>query len=406
VWVSGSTRFDIKMVSAVTLRGRVLDPEGKPADGIAVHLTGARNTMTDEDGSFVFENVRPGSLKLWATPNPQAKAKDDLRVVTTYYPSVVEPEQAQLVRVDGADLFGYDIRLKMAPRRRVRGVVIGADGSPEVNAAVRLLSRTPLEPKIVIWPLTVVLQEDQAVAEHVDTGDDGTFDFPEVPEGDWQLRAVGLGHEPDSTRDLFREGAVELKVGRSDIENIEIRTKSAFSIDVSVDWGDSPPAKLPRLLASLAPLDGQFSGRPEEGFPGRYFVGPSQAVAGYYLAAAMMGGRDVLGQVVELSGPTSLKMIFKTDGGSVRGTVEHGANAMVVLMADATVNARFGISGRCDGDGRFVIGDVPPGEYTVVAFPRNGSMKSVELLNLVAASGRRVKVEAGAAAQVELRMSK
>jgi len=45
---------------------------------------------------------------------------------------------------------------------------------------------------------------------------------------------------------------------------------------------------------------------------------------GHYLAAAMLGNRDVLGQVVELSGPTSLKMIYKSGGGSVRGTVENG----------------------------------------------------------------------------------
>jgi hypothetical protein len=90
----------------------------------------------------------------------------------------------------------------------------------------------------------------------------------------------------------------------------------------------------------------------------------------------------------------------------VRGNVEKGANALVVLMADATPYARLGVSAWCDANGEFSIPDVPPGDYTVIAVPDFSTGSSAEFPNLLASSGKRVKVEAGAMAHVDLRVSK
>ena len=81
--VSGETHIEIQMSPTVSLRGRVLDPEGKPVEGITVKLTGTQDTVTDEDGVFLFENVYPGSWKLSAIPKPRTETKDEERVVTT-----------------------------------------------------------------------------------------------------------------------------------------------------------------------------------------------------------------------------------------------------------------------------------------------------------------------------------
>jgi hypothetical protein len=125
-----------------------------------------------------------------------------------------------------------------------------------------------------------------------------------------------------------------------------------------------------------------------------------------YAAAAMLDNRDVLGQVVQLAGPASVKMIYKSDGGSVRGTVEHGADMIVALMADATPVALLGLAARCDVDGGFSIRDVPPGDYTAVAFQDLGPIGIPVLQRMLAESGKRVKVEAGAASQVDLRVAR
>jgi hypothetical protein len=120
----------------------------------------------------------------------------------------------------------------------------------------------------------------------------------------------------------------------------------------------------------------------------------------------MLGNRDVLGQVVELSGPATLKIIYKTDGGIVRGIVEHGAGARVVLMADATPFGRLGFTARCDADGGFVIRDVPPGEYTVVAGQGFFFGLGPEMGKQLETNGKRVHVDAQAATSVDLQLTR
>jgi hypothetical protein len=91
----------------------------------------------------------------------------------------------------------------------------------------------------------------------------------------------------------------------------------------------------------------------------------------------------------------------------VRGTVENGADALVALLADATATARLGYSGRCDANGAFFIRDLPPGEYTAIAVQGPlGDPLRPEFASLLVTNGKRVKVEAGAAAQMDLRVSK
>jgi hypothetical protein len=395
VKVSGDTRFDLQMFPPVSLRGRVLDPEGKPVEGIVVKLTGAPETMTNEEGAFLIEDVPPGLWKLSATP-VEAELKDEERVVTTYYPSVVEPSQAQSIRVEDAALSGYDIRLRTARVRTIRGVVVDAEGNPEHNATVVLFKRASVAPAVVWGPPK--LPEEK----HLLAGDNGSFEFREVAEGDWLLRAIVPARDPETNRPRYRDGLVELRVERSDIADVKIRAREGFPVDISADWGDSPPAKPRKALVNLVPLDGQYQVDGEV-FGGRYFIGPGSsfpAPDGFYTAAAMLDNHDVLGQVVELSGPTSLRMIYKPSGSSVRGTVENGAYTNVLLVADGPSARMIASGAECDGDGRFNILDVAPGEYVAVA----GVNRDSDVLALLAARGKRVTVEAGASVQVELKM--
>jgi beta-lactamase regulating signal transducer with metallopeptidase domain len=422
VRVFGDTRFDLKMTPNATMRGRVLDPQGKPAAGVSVKFgpPSVPVSVTDGKGEFVFEDVPSiGAFTLSATPNPQPDAKDAVneaqeRIVTTYYPSVVDSTQAAPINVSGVDLSGYEIRLRTAPARGIRGVVIDVDGKPAPHTVVSVF-----KPAVGLVSghgggsrngavVSGVSPPEVAAAEPVESGDDGTFAFPPVIEGNWRVRAV-LGREGFNPR----SGGADVTVSSSDIDNLEIRLTQQFEVEVEADWGNPPPATAPPTQVMLVSLDGA-TGAPDleesrqpQRFKisvGRHFIGPGSSPPGYYAAAAMLGNRDVLGQVVELSGPATLKIIYKTDGGSVRGTVENGAGATVMLMADATPFARLGLTARCDGDGGFTIRDVPPGEYTVVAGQGFLFGFNPEMEKQLKTNGKRVHVDAQAATSVDLHL--
>ncbi len=187
VRVFGDTRYDLQMTPPAGVRGRVLDPDGKPAAGIAVKASSRIDmSITDENGEFVIKEVPPLiRFTLSATPKPQTDggAKDEERIVTTYYPSVIDSSQAARIQVQGVDLFGYDIRLQTAPARRIRGVVLDVDGKPAARARVTV-SKPALGmiTRVIAGRGTVTGDPQSATAESAETNEDGAFAFPPVPK--------------------------------------------------------------------------------------------------------------------------------------------------------------------------------------------------------------------------------
>jgi hypothetical protein len=293
--------------------------------------------------------------------------------------------------------------MRMALVRRIRGVVLDVDGEPAVQATVGLV-RPGSEGR---------LAED---VEQVLTDEDGKFEFSPAQEGEWRVQAENAPeYDYELHRPITRNAARIVRISRRETEPVEIRLAPPFGLDVSTDWGDAedPAAVHPKISIGPGAMDLQpvykFAAvrdakRIEGLVPGRYvFPATVLSAPGYYLAALLLDGRDVLGQVVELTGPGSLKAVLRTGGGSVRGKVDKCGGGSVALV---------GPSDRmfwsfCNADGAFMIGDLPPGEYLVgmsQAAPLGGlGAPSPELKSALAVSGQRVKVEAGATATVELK---
>jgi hypothetical protein len=432
--VSGAARFDLQLTPFARLSGRVVDPEGKPVAGLQVQLeqgekrhtiilAGEHNKIspkvTEQDGAFVFESVQPGIYTLLAQVKPPAEGKDGERMFTTYYPSVVYPEQALPIQVQGVDLFGYEIRLRTAPARKVRGVVLDPAGKPAPQVSVMLLAKASPGQVVLMRGAEFGFLQIDMPWDSTKTGDDGAFEFPEVLEGDWRIQASGLAAM--SRYNTRRAGLADLRVGKDDVDNVSIRLPQLFEIAVSADWSESPAGDQPEIPAPpetfLLPMDGQpftilHINTPAEMQAGRYLIAPWNSPSGYYVAAAMLDGRDVLGQVAEFRGPATLQMVYKKDGGSVRGTVEKGAGTTVVLMSDAASSPRFAYNGLCDANGSFSIRDVPPGQYTIATFAeaafqdaQSACFGNPEFLSRVDSRGERVKVDAGATTMVTLRLN-
>jgi Carboxypeptidase regulatory-like domain len=424
ITISGDTHSDVELTPVATVHGRVLDSNGNPAKGVVVGLdladcnlcTPNETKITDAEGEFVFTDVPPGDSVILTASAKFQDTQAEEKIVTTYYPSEIDRDLAERIHIQGADLFGYDIKLRSAPAHGIRGIVLDAAGHPVPKALVSIVKPAT---GLVAGVRGVFSSPpvETPVAEPAETLGEGTFTFPPVMRGDWMLRAVV------TVRGLpAQAGSAEVKVADAEVEGVTIRLAPALDIEIETDFGDSPPATppatIPPLWPTMIPLDSprllplppgdlQPGETPRfKGFAGKYFVGPTAGLAGYYLAAALVGKHDVLGQVTDIAAGDTIKLVFRKDGGSVRGNVEQGAGALVVLMAnDPGSGARLGYSGHCDASGAFTIADIPPGEYTAVAGKGFPDFGSADFAGMLTSSGKRVRVEAGSTAQADLRLA-
>jgi protocatechuate 3,4-dioxygenase beta subunit len=393
-------------VPPASLHGRVVDADGKPAGRIPVEMIsaseGSLRATSEEDGTFTFGNLRPGTYTLRATPETKARLQDGERIETapTYFPSMVEEADAKRITVQpGADLPGYEIRLRTAPVHRVRGVVLDPGGKAVEHTAVLLF-------KPASGPLTMVsgayraMIPRQTPAQYAVaiTDENGAFEFPSVLAGDWRVSV-----EPGV-------GGLSVGVSNADIKDIEIHLSTFVTLDAVTDWGAAPaPAggRIPdvTLLSLDAPQVHELSKphRFDDLVPGRYLI-VTQAgrIPGYYLASVFLGNHDVTGQEVELApGSPPVKIVYKNDGGTVRGTVENGEHAMVLLVPKGSGDSNSIFSSRCGAGGAFSIEDVPPGDYYAAAF-EHVDVSSPAFVSTIAANAVPVHVAPRSAANIDL----
>jgi hypothetical protein len=234
-----------------------------------------------------------------------------------------------------------------------------------------------------------------------ESGSDGVFEFPSVRPGDWMVHALEFDSARQSNCGI--NGGASAIVSKRDIDNLEIRLAPSFTLDVSADWGDAkPPARYkPNVL--LTPLEGQPCAGIGNVFPGRYriMVEPWWE-PGFYPASVLLGGRDVLGQQVELlPGTPPFKIVYKNDGGSVRGTLENGECAIVRLIPQEKSDPSFWLAAACRSGGTFIFNDVPPGDYYAAAFDEV-DLSSSTLMSTILARAARVRVDAKSVATVDL----
>jgi hypothetical protein len=327
-------RLRIELVGYATVRGRVLDPEGKPMAKSTVTL-GVATETTDDEGQFAFAKLSPGSYRLQASPNAvahpaPAPGEDRTEIVPTWFPSAIESDLAEHIVVrGGADLSGYEIRLRTALVYRVRGVVLGENGKPALRA---FISNAPAsEPvfgvalfnigdrkgangqtTLAAGPLGYFTVTPSSTAFKPGRGlgaQEGIFEFPSVPRGTRQFTAW---IEPEDGEIVPVTAEVSAVVDR-DIDDLQLRFASPFTMEGSVELSGatapSSPEALGRAFVRLnsVNLSGRVSSPPgsdghwrfDNVVPGPYRILAAPGLpGGYYLASISLGGHDVAGQSV------------------------------------------------------------------------------------------------------------
>jgi protocatechuate 3,4-dioxygenase beta subunit len=416
VGIGGSHRLNVEIAKFGILRGRVFDPEGKPAPGVSVEIGPLSEAITDTEGRFTLTNLRPGTYTLLADVRARDHTSDKgprAEIIPTYFPSAIDQADADRIVIHGgADLDGFDIRLRKSPVFRLKGVVLDELGKPVPQASVRLLR--PSSERLLSGVEMIASVQSfinipgfQTGGMIIATGDDGRFEFPAVRPGEWHVQA-----ELDPTHDKSNETyqlvtpAVPVGVSDHDVLDLELRFDPSFPLEIVPDWGDrkpptgatSAPAKLFRTDSGNVPVFGRTN---KEGIthfghlvPARYRIVPGLNPAGSYAAAVLVDGRDVLGQDVMLTGSSSVRIMYKPNPGGIHGTVEQGEGATVLLWSQAGGIPYMVPAVKAGANGSFEFNNIAPGTYSVLAFDQvNAQNVSRDYVLRAVANAQQVKVD-------------
>ena len=438
-------KIEVRLLPWSTISGRVVDRQGNALANAPLELTGSGMMVngrtylrtswggggggqlsesplamrfagkTDAQGKFEVQ-VMPGSYGLSVRPpaglKPPEREEDGpaLAWKQTYYPGVGSAaEAAKIVVLPGGHVSDVELKLLAVTAHAVRGVVRNGDGTPAVKAAV-------------------TLGEGFAGSNSVESGPDGAFEFAAVAEGEWTL--VAARPEAGKDRSEWKLRATEwIEVTKHDLENVQLRLSAPLTlrgkavVEAAGETGKARPDMGPMILAmrrgrgeDLGDLPGMGSlpvmpdSRGEilvEGaYPGVYRLGSllQPPPAPYYLDAVRVGGADLTTQDVEIRSDASISMVYKADGGSVRGTAENCASGGVLLVpADPSMRKRgFSRAGACDDRDRYEVKGLRPGEYYALGFAGTGPVVAVDdgLLNQAV----KVTVKAGEGSTADVRV--
>jgi len=421
---NGSVHVDMEMVKAASLRGRVLDPSGRPAAQVQVHALLAAGTgpmwetETGVDGRFEFSPLIPGFYSFGAVPGSQILVVNGIRTqlaATSFHGG----SEGRFLLLKSGDALSADIRLRAVPVHRVKGVVLNEDGRPRAGVSV-IRQKRP----VLLAPSFENMAgaggydsgwRPQRVEETVTTAPDGHFEFSSVPDGQWVFRAAVEQEDDDPLI-----GVTSLAVVK-DVKDLEIRLASALSVNIFLDWqGKTDVADIFRSASvCLVALDGQTdndrcrdtSGEISGVYPGRYILRAMPTnVPGFYPAAANLAGRNVLGEEfkLETAATPAVQMVYRAGTAVIRGIVEHGKEAIVALYPQDYKGARVLRFTRSGQDDTFELRNVAPGDYGAFAFhemlPKT-VMETPEFLKEVLPNAVRVRVEMGSTVNVRLRVT-
>jgi hypothetical protein len=372
----------IAMVQGGAIAGVVYDQKGQPATGRFVRAlraapqgpdvlvnSGTRSIWsTDELGRYLITGLPAGEYVVMA-------ALDRTATERVYHPNVSRFAEATAVTVElGQDRTGVDLRAPKVRTSRIQGRITREDGAP-MSVPVDLIRSGETEP------------DDRRVT--VTANADGRFVFENIPADDYWIVAHDGGSTPLwATADVTTTGRnaasvlLTMQAGRSISGRLAFQSIAALRPDTSQTSIYLIPADArTRAIANTterariqAAADGEFTiaGLP----PGKYVLRDSYV--GPWLLESAVVGKDRLDVPFDVQADRDVSgaLLTLTDQLSeVNGTVQVQGRAVTsqIVMAFAADERFWGWLSprvrlaRSDGAGRFVIAQLPAGEYFVTA---------------------------------------
>jgi len=426
-----TTELTLTPWSSVT--GRVVDELGDPVQGASAQLlrlqfqdgrrrlvsTGLTRT-TDDRGMYRIFGVPPGQYILSASAGDVSTAELP-GYARTYYPGVAEASSSPFLTIGAGQLqASADITLVRQSTARVSGIVRDAQGRPGLVGSLSLFpSQTA---------------SSLAMSAGARVGDNGAFEFPNVPPGRYVIQAY-RGTRNRSTEGEF--GVLSVSVGERDVEGITIQATPGSTIVGRLTFrGATPDAAPPRagidieavpFDPDLAPLNGRAMAdiRPDWSFVLAGISGPrrlevTRTPPGWTLEEIRVRGIDVTDRPLTFGTVAQsiddVEVVLTDRVTRVTGTVRDregraAAGATAIVFAPGRdrwyAHSRYMRAATAGSDGTFSVEGLPPGSYYVAAvasLPAGGpgAWRDPAFLESLVAPSTNVAVGDGGRAAVNL----
>jgi len=372
------------------------------------------NFVEGGDGPF-------GSVAVERSPLFAGRASDGrlLMYEMQFFPNVSSLTRASPVKLgSGEERSGVDFMLRPVTAVTVSGRVMGPNGpagdmvlnlvradsaamtsdpavaqtAAEADGTFAFIGIAPgdyvittlLTPRPVMDPLTSV---GTTVATGARTVTTVTFDSKAAPLPSeptwWAAQPVTVGDQDVRGVSISLQRGPRIS-GRVQIQGQSQKPLPSYMSTVMIERADGTQSRNGNLLHGRIDAKGQFSSFGQ--VPGKYFVRMSYDLDGWYFVGAMYGGRDLSVVPIELTDTDidGVVLTFRTaPGAEVSGIVrsEGGVADYVAAVAVFPVDRsswgaiggyprNFKSSGVLGG-GRYVVSDLPPGEYFVAPMPES-----------------------------------
>jgi len=388
-------RVDLALARWGSVSGTIVDDAGAPVRGAGVQLLQIRYSrgrrrlggggalrLTDDRGRYRIFAVPPGQYVVSAAIGGAATA-DLSGYARSYYPGTPNAANAQFVPVARSqDLAGIDMALSRTRTARITGQVVNAAGAPSNPGS-----------------LTMIASANAASVVSVPSGaritGDGAFEFPNVPPGQYVIRA-------DRGRRNAEEGefgTIVVAVDGSDVTGLTLKTSTGSTISGRIVFdafnGTMPPS--PAAL-ELAPMPIDYDQAPANiasaeihtdwSFEVRGINGPRRlqllrVPAGWMLKEVRVRGLDATDQAIVFGrrdqSLADVEVVLTDRVSAVGGSVvdDHGRGAAAAqVMVFSTDRSRWYEASRfmrktaAAADGTFSASGLPFGSYYVAALAR------------------------------------
>ena len=333
---------------------------------------------------------RPVSGVGAAAELPVFPAGEPVQNAPTYHPGVVDLAQASTVSIGaGEERAGVDVPVRRIPAARIRGTVRVLDGMTPGDVAVELrIAGTAGE----------VLRSLSMRDTKVPVQPDGSFEFIGVVPGSYVVRSRPaspglLGPVGSPSRSAWAQADV-LVQGRDQIVTLELRPGMPVTGRIVFDGRTPPPADASGIQIQLTPYwstsvsDGAPGGLTDRdgrfGFPAvmpdtyRLTSNRPSTIQAWTIRSAIANGRDALDHGLQIAPGegVALTITFTDRPSELSGTLQTASGTLtptysiVVFTTDRSLwmpAARRVRMVRPGADGRYVVPDIPPGEYFIAA---------------------------------------